>query len=99
MRLGKFKQAPLENRRYFIDYSDWLDQGETLVSPLIVNVVETTTPPLTITSNAISTDGLGVVFYVSGGLDGEEYQVDIIVTTSSAQVKEDSFLYTIEAPE
>lgn len=99
MRLGKFKQAPLENRRYFVDYSDWLDVGETLTAPPVLSVVETTSPPLTISSDAISSDSLGVVFYVSGGLDGEEYQVDLVVTTSLGQVKEDSFLYIIEAPE
>jgi hypothetical protein len=99
MRLGKFKQAPLETRRYFVDYSEWLDTGEILIAPLVVNVVETTTPPLVISSEVISSDNLGVVFYVSGGLDGEQYQVDVIVTTSLGQVKEDNFTYNIISPD
>jgi hypothetical protein len=99
MRLGKFKQAPLEKRRYFVDYSDWLDTGETIPSPATLNVVEATVPPLVVDGITLSTGNTGVVFYVSGGLDGEEYQVDIITTTSAGQVKEDSFIYIIEAPE
>jgi hypothetical protein len=99
MRLGKFKQAPLERRRYFVDYSDWLDTGEIISPSPVLNVIETTTPPLVVDGIALGTGNTGVVFYVSGGLDGEEYQVDIIINTSTAQVKEDSFIYTIEAPE
>lgn len=99
MRLGKFKQAPLEKRRYFVDYSDWLDTGETLSGTPTLNVIGTTTPPLVADGIALSTDSTGVVFYISGGLDGEEYQVDILVNTTATQTKEDSFVYIIEAPE
>ena len=99
MKLGKFKQAPLEKRRYFTDYSDWLDTGETIVDPAVLNVIQVTTPALVVDDISLSTDSTGVIFYVSGGLDGEEYQVDIIVNTSANQTKEDSFIYIIEAPE
>lgn len=99
MRLGKFKQAPLEKRRYFVDYSEWLDEGETLVTPLTFSILNVTTPPLTVTDSSISTDSLGVVFFVSGGLDGQQYQVDLIVNTSAGQIKEDNFLYNIVSPD
>ena len=30
MRLGSFVKSPVERKRYTIDYSDWLDTGETV---------------------------------------------------------------------
>jgi hypothetical protein len=99
MKLGKFKQTPVEKRRYFVDYTDWLDAGETLSGTPTLNVIGTTIPPLVADGIALSTDSTGVIFYVSGGLDGEEYQVDIIVGTTATQTKEDSFVYIIEAAE
>jgi hypothetical protein len=98
MRLAKFKQAPLENKRYAIDYSQWLDSNETLVGTQL-NVRGVTTPPLVASTATIAEAGTTVVFFVSGGLDGEEYQIDILATSSSGQIKEDSVLYIIEDPD
>lgn len=99
MRLGRYTQAPLERRRYFIDYSEWLDTNETLTGTPTLDVVEVTTPPLVIDGIVVSTDLRGFVFFVSGGVDSEEYQVDILVVTSGGQTKEDNILFTVTDPD
>jgi hypothetical protein len=99
MRLARYKQAPIENRRHVVDYSQWLDTTETIVGTPTHSVDNATSPPLTVSTPTLSTDAKLVIFFVSGGVDGEEYQVDLTVTTSGTQVREDTIIFTIDDPD
>jgi len=88
MKLSTFKHTPQEKKRYTVAYSDWLDDGE-VISSVSFGIDNTTDPVLLIESSAIAVDGLGVTFFVSGGLDEEEYLIAILAETDAGQRKED----------
>ena len=96
MPLGRFKQHTNEIKRYSIDYTQWLDAGET-VSDVVYTVQNVTVPPLEVLDTVISDDNVQVTFYVSGGVDGESYEVVVKMSTTGGQVKEDELVYIIEA--
>jgi hypothetical protein len=89
-RLGNFTQQPREVKYYTITYVDFLDATipEVLnqVTPTII-ISPVTTPVLVVTA-AVSGDDL-VRLLISGGEDGVEYKVEVIVGTDNDQVKED----------
>ena len=97
MPLTRYVKAEGERKRYRIDYSEWLDTGETL-SDVVFTIPVNTTPPLVVDDIAITPDGLGVQYYVSGGADGEQYEVLATATTSGAQIKVDDLLFTVREP-
>lgn len=97
MKLGAFKKTPQERKRYTISYSDWLDTGE-LVDSVVYAIDNTTTPPLLVEGSAVAVDGLGVLFFVSGGLDSEQYQLNVLMTTDAGQIKEDYIKFVVEEP-
>jgi hypothetical protein len=96
-RLGKFTQTPTERKRYSVDYSPWLDLGETVAS-VVFAPEQVTAPPLVTDGVQASSDHLSVVFYVSGGLDGQVYRLLITATTSVGQIKEDFVTFSVSAP-
>ena len=97
MKLGSFKQTPQEKKRYTISYADWLDTGE-VVDSVVYGIDNTTVPPLLVESSMIQPDGLGISFYVSGGLDEQVYQLNVLMTTDAGQRKEDYIAYVVETP-
>lgn len=97
MKLSTFKQTPQEKKRYTISYSDWLDDGE-VASSVVFGIDNVTTTPLVVEGSAIQVDGLGVSFYVSGGEDGEQYQLNILMETDAGQRKEDYMTFVVEEP-
>lgn len=98
MPLKKYVKATNERKRYSIDYSDWLDVGELLTDVAFTIPTNNITTPLVVDDIAITPDGLGVQYYVSGGVDGEQYEVLATATTSGAQIKADDLLFTVREP-
>lgn len=98
MPLVKYVKSSGERKRYSIDYSEWLDTGELLSNVVFTVPVNNPTTPLVVDDVAISPDGLYVQYYVSGGADGEQYEVVATATTSGAQVKVDDLLFTVREP-
>lgn len=95
MRLRKFNQDPNERKRYTIDYTSWLDDGET-ITQVVFTPSPPTTAPLVVSDDAITPDGLGIQFYVSGGQDKQLYEVIVTITTSGTQIKEDVVQFNIK---
>jgi hypothetical protein len=94
MKLGNYIKFPAERKRYAIDYTDWLDTGETLTA-----VTYTVSPgtDLVVDASSISSSGLVAVFFVSGGTAGTVYTIDVRATTSGGQIKEDTVLFTLRS--
>lgn len=97
MKLANFIKSPLERKRYTIDYTDWLDTGETVAS-IVFTVTPTTTATLEVDAYSIAVDGKTVVFFANFGDLGEVYTVEAVMTTSGGQIKEDEILFTIRDP-
>ncbi len=86
--LGRFEQAFPELISYTLDYGQWLVSGETIVS-MAYEVYPATTPALATSGSTIDGSGQKVTFRVTGGVDGQQYQVYSLATTSNGQVKRD----------
>lgn len=95
MKLAHFIKSPSERKRYSLDYTDWLDTGET-VTGITFSVSPTTTTTLAIDAYTISTDGLSVAFFANYGDTGSTYTVDVLTTTSGGQIKEDQIVFQVK---
>lgn len=96
MKLANFVKTPSERKRYTIDYSDWLDTGET-ISAVTFAVTPSTTNTLQIDAYQIANPATSVVFFANFGDAGKQYTVDVKVTTSGGQTKEDTILFTVRS--
>lgn len=95
MRLGTFAKSPQERKRYTIDYTDWLETAETITAALYT-IRQATSPALVVDAQSILTGNKKVSFYVSGGDDTETYDVEVKITTSTGQIKEDVVSFTVK---
>ena len=95
MLLGKFTKEPADRKRYAIDYQDWLEQPE-----IITNIdVQIPQGGVSFFVDSIVTDELKkqVFLYVSGGEDGETYDVIVTIDTTASQIKQDYIQFDIRA--
>lgn len=94
MLLARYVKTPIEEKRYTIEYTDWLDTGET-VAGVVFSVAPVTATPLEVATSLIDAAGQVVAYWVRGGDDGAEYQITVVATTSGGQIKEDAVFFTV----
>lgn len=94
MRLQKFTKRPGERKRYSVDYSEWLDAGE-LVASATYSVTPATTPVMEVDAATLGDPATSIIFFVIGGVEGTNYELEIRIITSGGQVKEDTILYVV----
>lgn len=95
MKLGTYTKTPDERKRYSLDYTDWLDSTE-IVNGVTFVVSPITGSPLQVDANSIDPEGKQVVFFVNYGEDGVTYTVDVRITTSGGQTKEDQINFLVK---
>jgi hypothetical protein len=95
MKVGKFTKTPAERKRYTLDYSNWLDTGETVTGSAFA-ITPTTASPFFIDGQGI-VGGTQLLFYVNGGLDQSDYLVTVSITTSGGQTKQDTLTFNVRA--
>lgn len=78
-----FEKDPNAILDWLFDWSDWLHDGETIVST-------TVTPASGITVNSTSHSDTGVVVFLAGGSAGSVYRVSCLITTSQSRTDERS---------
>lgn len=95
-----FNQDPDERKRYTVDLTKWLDEGETVTAVeveidedevLVVEGYNADSAP------DIAGDGLSYTFYVSAGTAGTTYKVILRATTSGGQIKEEVTKFKIKS--
>lgn len=94
MKLARFTKEPSERKRYAIDYSDWLDTGETIDS-VTFSVTPLQAGGLEVDAYSISNPATSVVFFVNFGTSGTTYTVEVTINTSGGQIKQDQVLYSV----
>lgn len=94
MRIGSYLKTPAEVKRYSIEYADWLDEGE-YIDDADFTASPVTVPPLQVSSVSIPASSTQVSFFVQGGEEGVSYVLDVVSTTSTGQVKEDTILFSV----
>jgi hypothetical protein len=93
--LARYQKQSGERKRYQIDYSNWLDTGESVVG-VVFTVNKATVPPLVIDGIQVTPNATGVQYYSSGGLTLNDYIVTATLTTSSGpQIKEDEIFFSV----
>ena len=80
--------TPQEKKRFSVSYAAWLETGEVVAS-VAYAITPVTAPPLIIEASTVDVGGLGITFYVSGGVDQTEYQIVTLMQTGAGQRKED----------
>jgi len=99
MAIAKYVKATGDRKRYQIDYTDWLDTGEQVSGVNFIIESNVAAPVLVIDSIQVLPTGLGVQYYVSGGVTGVTYRVLAdLSTTIGPQVKRDELFFTIREP-
>jgi hypothetical protein len=87
--IDRWKKDPSDVLDYQVDWSKWLQAGETLVS-------RTVTPDtgITVDSSVLGVDK--VTIWLSGGTIGNTYRIGCRVTTSQGRTAERSLRIQVE---
>jgi len=94
--LAKYVKAEGERKRYQIDYTNWLDTGEAVLSVAFTVNNQSLTKPLVIDGVQVLPTVLGVQYYISGGLDTTQYDVTALLTTTTGpQIREDDIVVVV----
>lgn len=86
--------------RYVLEYEDWLLPGETLVSGTVVLDPRFTA---TVTDTVISAVSVlpskaDLVFFLAGGSVDETFTLDVQITNSRGEIKNDTIDFFVVSP-
>lgn len=96
MRLRRFTKTPDEVKRYGINYVKWLDASEQIDT--VTLQVTGGDGLLLANKSSVSPDAKEVVFFVSAGTAGKNYNVIVEISTTIGQVREDTIPFIVLAP-
>lgn len=98
-RIGRYFKAAVDRKRYQIDYTDWLDAAEQVFGVVFAVSPVSLGTPLVIDDVQVLPTGLGVQYYVSGGIDGVTYEVTATLTTNQGpQIRRDIIVFEVKEP-
>lgn len=83
-------KQPSESLQYTMDFSNVLENGETISSCTSV-----TATPSGLTIGAAAVGATSVAFRISGGEDGVNYRVEVIVATNQSNTRESDGLLKV----
>lgn len=92
MLLGSRQHTAGDTRRWILDYSRWLGNTVEIAG---VNVTSSST---TCTVEDSEILGKEVIFFLTGGVQGETLTVSVVMTDSDSNVKNDTIAFTVVAP-
>ena len=95
-----FNQSPNEKKRYVLDYTLDLDPSEAIQSVTATVIPGTgapVSPAVVCTSVLVAPNGLQITYYISGGSDGFQYEVQFLAVTTLAKTLEDVVVYNVKA--
>lgn len=101
MILGKFKKQPVEVLDYDVDFSEYLSDGDTLLStgnPAIPDPYNITVdkPELVVESAFVINNDKTIKVWVTGGVNGVKYKITITATTNAGRVKQVEFVIQVK---
>jgi hypothetical protein len=95
--IAKYVKAEGERKRYQIDYTNWLDTGEAVLSVVFTVNNQSATKLLVLDGVQVLPTSLGVQYYISGGLDTTQYSVTATMTTTTGpQIREDEIIVNVK---
>lgn len=99
---ARFKQAPLERKRYVLDYSLQLGTGEAIVglTSQVTQISGAASPAFVIDGTGLLPPVNGVItgcaYFASLGVNAGQYEVRFLATTNIGQVLEDVVQYNVQ---
>ena len=100
MLLGKFQKQPAETLDYDIDFTEFLSDGDTLVTsgnPPVPSPLNVTVSPSGLTLGPTLVIGNSIVKqWVSGGTDGQRYKITLTATSNAGRVKQVEFTVRVK---
>lgn len=99
MVLGQKAHTAGDTTRYTVNYSRWLEDGVSLVSPsTVVLSAATPVPDITISGVSVLAEHNRVAFVLAGGSVNETFTLDIQSMDTRGEVKNDSLQFVCIAP-
>jgi len=100
MTIGRFYKQPAETLDYDIEFSEFLADGDTLVTtgdpavpvPLDVTVV----PSGLMLGPTVVINGTRVKQWLSGGTNGVSYKITLTLTSNAGRVKQVEFVVRVK---
>ncbi|WP_339886468.1 hypothetical protein [Vreelandella maris] len=92
--LGTFTMQPADEWDYDIDYSEWMPESDGL-SENVAPEVTASPEGLMVESVTRDYDNKRVKVWLSGGVDGERYKVEITTRTREGRVRQDEFFVIV----
>lgn len=92
--LGTFTMQPADEWDYDIDYSRWLTASDGL-SETVAPVVTVEPAGLEVESVTRDYDNRRVKVWLSGGVDGQRYKVEVTTRTREGRVRQDEFFVIV----
>jgi hypothetical protein len=94
MNLGTIEKQPREKQNYFIRYKDYLQTGETVSA--VTYFLSGDDDALVIQGPTIRTDNESLEFWVAEGTDYARYLLEVKITTSLGNEKEDEITIKVK---
>ena len=95
MLLDRFRVQPAEVRKFTVDYSLRLPDPNVLATIDSIAIDVVTSPAFQVTGE-LTVDLKKIVLTTQGGIDAEDYQADITVTTTEGQTWQDEIIFICE---
>lgn len=94
MKIGTIVKQPADRQNYFIEYEDYLQEEELVLSSVItisnVNVLpEGELETMHLVQPVIVPGGTAIEFWLDGGLAGYTYKLEATTTTTAGNIKQD----------
>lgn len=92
--LGTFTMQPADEWDYDIDYDEWLTPSDGL-SDQVAPEVTVDQDGLAIEAVIRDYENRRVKIWISGGIDGERYKVEVTTRTSEGRTRQDEFYIVV----
>ena len=100
MIIGKFQKQPAETLDYDIDFSEFLADGDTLLTvgnPPVPSPLDVVVSPADLMLGpTIVIGGTTIKQWLYGGTDGVKYKVTITATSNAGRVKQVEFVVKVK---
>lgn len=88
--LKSYSKSAIERRRFYVDYSCWLEEPESLTEFNVVVIPSTREAPLTTYGAYSDATNKKITMFIGGGKAGQTYTVSLIIKTNQGQTKQDN---------
>lgn len=94
--LATHVKQPIEELDYDISYDDFLTQSDELAKTPAPDITITPSSPDGLQKGAVNVTSRWLKIWLTGGVAGEVYKVEVTVHTNEGRVRQDEFIVSVE---